>query len=58
MICLTTAMKMLESRLVLTSRRKKMTLPLIYALNNASFWDRRIIYIIKTKAKMKTKFVK
>ncbi len=32
-------------------KEKKMTLPLIYALNNASFWDRkRIIYIIKNQS--------
>lgn len=32
-------------------KEKKMTLPLIYALNNASFWDKkRIIYIIKNQS--------
>ena len=32
-------------------KEKKMTLPLIYALNNASYWDRkRIIYIIKNQS--------
>ncbi|MFN8318645.1 MAG: polyprenyl synthetase family protein [Saprospiraceae bacterium] len=37
-------------------KEKKMTLPLIYALNNASFWDRRrIIYIIKNQSKDENK---
>lgn len=37
-------------------KEKKMTLPLIYALNNASYWDRRrIIYIVKNQSQDENK---